>query len=499
MVKPKIDTKAIPQPLRWQMEVLAQPDSAWVALLGGRFSGKSWLSVLLLVKALGPVELGGHGESFRGLVVRSDLEGLNKLTETISAFIQVLFRGKARYVKSERRFYLPNGATLKFTQLGDEASATRWQGQDYTFILGDDFGLVNPDLTRRIITSLRTSNAAIAPRLVITANPGNRYSATWARLLAEAPKGDLKPFPSREFGGKSWVVSKSNIFDNHALTREQRDDYIEILKARANGRKAVEQAEIYGDWNFPSGGFFASLDASLVQVPDGHYSSPRRYEWQGELLPLVNPQNTWLCADWGGGMSPSWVGLAVQLPDPIVLADGRLLGRDSIVLLDEFHTAKQGLSGDLDVDHSTGQHDTATFTAAIFSMCKRWGLYAGDIPLERRIIDAAVGARTGSRCGSIANELAAEGLAWTPGPKGPRSVGWDLMSKLFSQCGFPAPGLFVSERCEYWWLTVPVLPIHPNRLDDLAGADHAADSCSYLIKAALGHIGGTMAVGPRTY
>jgi hypothetical protein len=503
MVKPKIDPRAVPQPLVWQREILAQPTSSWVALCGGRYSGKSHLSILLMVAALGPVELGGHGESFRGLILRSDLEGLNKLTEMASAFIQVLFRGKARWVKSERRFYLPNGATLKFSQLGDESSATRWQGQDYSWCLLDDAGLIHPDLVRRVITSLRTSNAAITPRLVVTANPGNRHSATWARLLKEAghnaTSGSIKPFQSREFGGKTWVVSKSNIFDNHALTREQRDDYVEILKARANGRKAVEQAEIYGSWDFPSGGFFASLDASRVQVPDGHFSSPRRYEWAGELLPLVNPQNTWLCADWGGGMSPSWVGLAVQLPDPIVLADGRLLGRDSMVLIDEFHTATTGLSGDLDVEHSNGQHDTATFTAGVFQMCKRWGIHAADIHLGRRIIDAAVGARTGSRCGSIANELAAEGLAWTPGPKGERSVGWSLMGKLFTQCGFPAPGLFVSERCEYWWLTVPVLPIHRNRLDDLEGPDHAADAVRYLAMSALGHIGGTMVGGPMTY
>ena len=354
-----------------------------------------------------------------------------------------------------------------------------------------------------MITSLRTSNAAITPRLVVTANPGNRHSATWARLLKEAghnaSSGSIKPFQSREFGGKTWVVSKSNIFDNDALTREQREDYIEILKARANGREAIAQAEIYGSWDFPSGGFFASLDPARVQVPDGHFSSPRRYEWAGELLPMVTPRNAWLCADWGGGMSPSWVGLAIQLPDPIVLADGRLLGRDSLVILDEYHTAATGQSGDLDVEHSTGQHDTATFTAAVFQLCKRWNIYAGDIPLHQRIIDAAVGARTGSRCGSIANELAAEGLGWTAGPKGERSVGWSLMGKLFSQCGFPAPGLFISERCEYWWLTVPVLPIHPNRLDDLAGPDHAADSTSYLIKACLGHIGGTLTAGPRTY
>lgn len=489
----------IPAPLAWQREILGQSPGAWVALCGGRYSGKSHLASLLMVQALGPTEMGGHGASFRGLILRSDLEGLNKLGELVGAFVQALFGGKARYVKSERRWFLPNGGTLKLSQLGDEASATTWQGQDYTQILLDDAGLIHPDLVRRVITSLRTSNPAVSPRLVVTANPGNRYSATWARLLAEAPKGEVRPFQSKEFGGKTWVVSKSNIFDNHSLTDEQRDDYIEVLKARANGRKAVEEAEIYGNWDFPSGGFFTSLDASRVQVPDGHSAAPGRYAWLGQLAPVATAANAWLAADWGGGMSPSWVGLAIQLPSPITLDDGRLLGRDSLVFLDEFHTAREGLSGELDVDHSNGQHDTTSFTTGVFNMCRRWNIYAGDIPLQRRIIDAAVGARTGSRNGSIANELAAEGLGWTGGPKGERAMGWSLMGKLFNQCGYPAPGLFVSERCEYWWLTVPVLPIHRNRLDDLEGSDHSADACRYLIMACLGHIGGTLSPGPRTY
>jgi hypothetical protein len=48
-------------------------------------------------------------------------------------------------------------------------------------------------------------------------------------------------------------------------------------------------------------------------------------------------------------------------------------------------------------------------------------------------------------------------------------------------------------------LTVPVLPIHRNRLDDLEGPDHAADAVRYLAMSALGHIGGTMVGGPMTY
>ncbi len=55
MVKAKIDPRAVPEPLVWQREILAQPTSSWVALCGGRYSGKSHLSILLLVQALGPV------------------------------------------------------------------------------------------------------------------------------------------------------------------------------------------------------------------------------------------------------------------------------------------------------------------------------------------------------------------------------------------------------------------------------------------------------------
>ena len=60
----------LPAPLPWQSEILKLPVTSSVLLAGGRYSGKSWLLALLLIRASAPVEQGGHGAAFRGLLLR---------------------------------------------------------------------------------------------------------------------------------------------------------------------------------------------------------------------------------------------------------------------------------------------------------------------------------------------------------------------------------------------------------------------------------------------
>ncbi len=468
-------------------------------LAGGRYSGKSWLLALLLIRASAPVQQGGHGAAFRGLLLRSDLAGLLKISELIRDLIGAIYGSAATYKRAERCWQFPTGGELRLGHLGDEASAAKTQGLDYTVLGLDDAGLIPPELVRRTMTGLRCADPTITPVAYVTANPGNRHSALWARVLSEAPAGAPTVFPCREMGGRPWIVSRSNLFDNTALNVDQRDDYIELLKARANGNRSIDQAEIHGRWDAISGGFFANLDAARIRVPDGHWAAPSRYAWTGQLREQVNASQAWLAMDWGGGASPTWCGLAVQLEEDIVMDYGLKLEAGSLLLLDEVHTARQGLSGQIDVEHATGVDDTHTVTTKIRRMCVAWNMGAEQIPLGRRIIDAAAGARTGSRHGSIAAELAAAGLAWTASSKGRRADGWQVLSKLFRHAGQGQPGLFVSERCNYWWQTVPILPVHRNDLTDLEGPDHAADATRYLAVQVFGAGIGSMKPGLRNY
>ena len=499
MARKKAPPPPLPSPLVWQQQILQLPSTASVLLAGGRYSGKSWLLALLILRASAPREQGGHGAAFRGLLLRSDLAGLLKISELMRDLIQAVYGTAAKYKRAERCWELPTGGELRLGHLGDEASAAKTQGLDYSVLALDDAGLIPPELVRRTMTGLRCADPTITPVAYVTANPGNRHSALWARVLSEAPAGLPQVFSCGEMGGRPWIVSRSNIFDNTALTEAQRDDYVELLKARANGNHSVEQAEIYGRWDAISGGFFANLDAARIRVPDGHWAAPSRYAWQGQLREQISAERAWLAMDWGGGASPTWCGLAIQLADAISLDYGLTLDAGSLLLLDEVHTAREGLSGQIDVDRATGSDDTATVTAKVRRMCGAWELRPEAIPLGRRIIDAAAGARTGSRHGSIAAELAAEGLAWTASSKGRRADGWQVLSKLFRQAGRGRPGLFVSERCNYWWSTVPVLPVHRNDLSDLEGPDHAADAVRYLAVEMFGAGAFSATAGARVY
>lgn len=489
----------VPRPLPWQSEILRLPRTASILLAGGRYSGKSWLLALLILRASAPVEQGGQGASFRGLLLRSDLAGLLKVGELIRDLIGAVYGTSAQFRRAERLWQLPTGGELRLGHLGDEASAAKTQGLDFTVLALDDAGLIPPELVRRTMTGLRCADPSITPVAFVSANPGNRYSALWARMLAEAPAGPPQVFSSGEMGGRPWIASRSNIFDNSALTTDQRDDYIEILKARANGNKSIEAAEIHGRWDAISGGFFANLDAARIRVPDGHWDARSRYAWTGQLRNEIEPAHAWLAMDWGGGASPTWCGLAIQLQRTIVLDYGLRLEHGSLLLIDEIHTAREGLSGQIDVDRATGLDDTQTVTEKIRRMCAVWLIQPEAIPRKQRIIDAAAGARTGSRHGSIAAELASTGLAWHASSKGRRADGWQVLSKLFRHAGQGLPGLFVSERCSYWWQTVPMLPVHRNDLSDLEGPDHAADATRYLAVAMFGAGAGTLEKGLRIY
>ena len=499
MPRKKPSAPAVPAPLPWQSEILRLPTTASILLAGGRYSGKSWLLALLILRASAPIEQGGHGAAFRGLLLRSDLAGLLKVGELIRDLIGAVFGTAATYKRAERCWVLPTGGELRLGHLGDEASAAKTQGLDFTCLALDDAGLIPPELVRRTMTGLRCADPRITPIAYVTANPGNRYSALWARVLTEAPAGPPSVFNCGELGGRPWIVSRSNIFDNVALTEDQRSDYIEILKARANGNKSVEAAEIHGRWDAISGGFFANLDAARIRVPDGHWDAPSRYAWVGQLRDQITARHAWLTMDWGGGASPTWCGLAVQLQDTITLDYGLRLEHGSLVLIDEIHTAREGLSGQIDVERATGTDDTQTVTTKIRQMCAVWQLLPEAITSHRRIIDAAAGARTGSRHGSIAAELAAAGLSWTASSKGRRSDGWQVLSRLFRDSGQGRPGLFVSERCRYWWATVPMLPVHRNDLSDLEGPDHAADATRYLAVSMFGAGASTAKPGFQVY
>ena len=177
MARKKAAAPQVPAPLPWQRQILSLPTTSSIALLGGRYSGKSWLLALLILRASAPAEQGGHGRDFRGLLLRSDLAGLLKISELVRDLIGAVYGNAASYKRAERCWILPTGGELRLGHLGDESSAAKTQGLDYSLLAIDDAGLIPPELIRRTMTGLRCANPQITPICIATANPGNRHSS----------------------------------------------------------------------------------------------------------------------------------------------------------------------------------------------------------------------------------------------------------------------------------------------------------------------------------
>ena len=67
-----------------------------------------------------------------------------------------------------------------------------------------------------------------------------------------------------------------------------------------------------------------------------------------------------------------------------------------------------------------------------------------------------------------------------------RSVGWQLMKSLLWQAGSDQPGLFISERCQSLWATLPYCISEDKNPDDMTknAPDHSADAVRYVLTAA---------------
>ena len=105
-------------------------------------------------------------------------------------------------------------------------------------------------------------------------------------------------------------------------------------------------------------------------------------------------------------------------------------------------------------------------------------------------MDSAVTAQLGfgghSDPVTLSTEFKKYGRQVTGSPKSSHAVGWQLMKSLLWQAGSEEPGLFISERCESLWATLPYCISDDRDPEDMekAAPDHSADAVRYVLPAA---------------
>jgi hypothetical protein len=240
-------------------------------------------------------------------------------------------------------------------------------------------------------------------------------------------------------------------------------------------------AWLNGDWSVARGAFFTNLDPERVRI-DGAAWTP---EWSSGRRTVVisddsrparriDPWRAYLAHDYGTS-SPS-VTLACLWSPGALGPDGIYYPSGSIIIVDELtfhnlHDLTRGL--DMDIADQAGE---------IEDFAKRWYLS------PRGFADDEIFSQRGHIGGSIADQFSDFHVYWQPAKKGRRTAGWARMRTMFAAAGdVTRPGLYVSDRCKYWWATVPHLPRSKANPEDAekCGTDHAADATRYSLVRTL--------------
>lgn len=456
----------------FQSRVLDIPEPWNIVLMGGRGGGKSYALALLALR-----HLAQYGAKARVLFLRATHPGLEDFALICRELFGKVYGSGARYNSTTGIWRIPGGGYMELNQLEASASgmasyAQTYQGRSFSLLMVDEAGAYPSDALLNMLRSNLRANKAVPTRLVFAANPGGPgHSWLYRKFILRG-----RPWVEYKDDGDSWVLCPSTLIDNPYLDAE---DYLRQLNSACVGDTDLLRAWVNGDWDIARGAYFGGcLDEKRVKIPA--WSLPLRLSTNavptgqtGVYLAEsdLEPWRFFVSVDWGSA-APAVCYLCAKSPGATA-PDGRWYSRGSVLLLDEYTTA-------IPSQPDKGNGATVPVVAErIKSMCREWG-----VPV-RGVGDDAMWANTGSgHSVSIGDELADCGVYLRPARKGSRIAGWEVMRRMLADAGRPdVPAMYVSERCRFWWDTVPVLPRslrHPEDVDTNAN-DHCADASRYAL------------------
>ena len=135
-----------------------------VLLSGGRGGGKSILLVFLIIY-FSIINGKGH----RGVLIRTDLAGLQKLESLLYDHIPKMLPG-SKYYKAKRLWRMSNGASLMLIHQSDASSFNKLQGEDISHCYIDELTqFPDPQTVLRIRSSMRTSDPSVQLKFIAKA------------------------------------------------------------------------------------------------------------------------------------------------------------------------------------------------------------------------------------------------------------------------------------------------------------------------------------------
>lgn len=251
-----------------------------------------------------------YGQNAVGLIARRTLPELRDIAKRAHKLFPKL---GATWRASERTWVFTGGATLLFAYLETLEDATRYNGQEFTWVGIDEAGgFRTPEPIDYLRSRMRSPVAGIRKRMVLTANPGGR-GHKWLLERYVKNRTPYVPFEatapdSGEPLGFTRVYIPSRLTDNKFLMADR--SYIGSIKA--SGPSWFVKSILLGDWNVAITGkvFMRSwFDKRFEPVPADH-QDPRA--WAEQKLGVFHVVQSWdfaaraketndrsVCTTWG--------------------------------------------------------------------------------------------------------------------------------------------------------------------------------------------------------
>lgn len=363
----------------------------------------------------------------------------------------------ARYNDGEKKITFPNGSTILFRYLENEADEGRFQGTEIDVLFLDE-ATQHPESRWDILKACIRGVNRFPKRIYLTCNPGGEGHGWVKRIFIDRRFKDTeKP--------EEYTFIQSLVTDNRALMAEQ-PEYLDQLMALPPKRR---EAWLYGRWDIFEGQFFEDFrpEPDMVLAEEAGCTltkeellHSRRWTHVIEPFPIPAQWKIYRSFDWGYAKPFSCGWWAVDF-DGVAYRILELYGCTE--------TPNEGVKW------------TAPMVFAEIARLER------EHPLlkGRRVLGVADPAIWDAQYGESIAETAGKNNVFFDKGDHQRIPGWmQVHYRLqFDEHGFPM--MYVFNTCKAFIRTIPLLEYDDHRAEDLDtdGEDHVADETRYFLMA----------------
>ncbi len=361
----------------------------------------------------------------------------------------------ARYNDSEKKITFPNGSTILFRYLENEADEGRFQGTEIDVLFLDE-ATQHPEQRWDILKACVRGVNQFPKRIYLTCNPGGEGHGWVKRLFIDRHFKDTeKP--------EEYTFIQSLVTDNKALMKEQ-PEYLDQLMALPTKRR---EAWLYGRWDIFEGQFFEDFrtEPDMVMAEEAGCTMTKEellhaHRWTHVIEPFAIPAGwkIYRSFDWGYHRPFSCGWWAVDY-DGVVYRILEMYGCTE--------TPNEGLKL------------TPPVVFAEIARTEREHPWLKGKTI-RGIADPAIwDAEQGE---SIAETAAKHGVFFDKGDH-ERIPGWIQVHYRFQFDENGYPMLYVFANCKAFIRTIPLLQYDDHKAEDLDtdGEDHVADETRYFL------------------